>query len=151
MTDPSYRAVIVDFSQDPLNPVCTVESKGPAIESPSCEEWEQQAVAAGVGQNVSKLIYLVSTASGSDVPFPGKPEWGSRVSHEVTDAYYRNGAYPVACVERAAEGIRLGPGGCARCPGLRAPSDDEKTRTIQVRVEQSVFIVRRSSPVSTPQ
>lgn len=145
MIEPAYRATIVDFSADPLHPVCTVENQGPEIGGPTCEQWEQQATSVGVGQHLTKLVYLVSMASGREVPFPGKPEWGSRVSYQATDAYYMKSSYPVACIDVASEGLRLGHGGCAAFPGTHAPTDEEKAKAIRTRVEQSVFVVRRTS------
>jgi TonB family protein len=142
--EPSSRAVVIDFSADPLHPVCTIQSKGPEMGGPTCAQMAQQAVSQALGQKVSKLVYLNSVAPTGDALYQGEPDWGIRVSRISTDQYFLKGSYPIACTEIAAQGQAAGQDGCKDFPGARTLTDLEKQNAYRRRIEISVFAVMRS-------
>ena len=140
MTQAAYRAGIIDFSGDPDNPVCTIQSKGPEIGGFSCEQMIRQVQAMkGLGTRLIKLVYLVSQAPGDAVPYRGEPDWGVRLSYLASDVYYLKGSYPSACVAVAAEGMSARIDPCSAFPGVGTLSQADKKKAIRTRTEISLF------------
>lgn len=145
----SYRAVILDFSADPLHPVCTIRSTGSEVGEPTCAQFEDQASTAGLPQKVTKLVHLLSTAPDTDVPYQGEPDWGARILYIAADQYYLKGSFPIACISVAAEGAAAGRDPCGGFPGSRALTDVERQKATRTRVETSIFAVPRASSAGT--
>jgi TonB family protein len=141
-----YRAVIIDFSADPLHPVCTIQSAGNELAGPTCTQLEDEASTGGLPQKLKKLVYLLSMTPDGDVPYRGEPDWGHRVTFLATDQYTSKGSFPIACISVAAEGATLGRDGCDGFPGAHTLTDAEKQKATRTRVELTIFSVPRESP-----
>jgi TonB family protein len=144
-TGPFYRALVIDFSNDPNHPVCSVKSNITMLGGPTCEQaLASGQVAGGIGERVTKLVFLFATSVGDQKPYQGEPEWGDRFSYVAADQYQLTpGSKPVACVPVAAENPPNGNDGCTGFPGARTISDADKKIAIKTHVETAIFAVRR--------
>jgi TonB family protein len=145
----SYRAVILDFSADPLHPVCTIQSAGNELGGPTCAQLEYQVSTGGLTQKLSKVVYLLSTAPDGVVPYRGEPDWGHRVTYLAADQYVSKSSFPIACISVAAEGATAGRDACTGFPGAHTLTDAEKQNATRTRVELTLFSVPRESPPGT--
>lgn len=147
MLQPAYHATILDFSADPADPVCTVQSKGPAIGGPTCDQLTRQDATKAVQGRVVKVVYLISQAPAGEAPYRGEADWGPRLSYLAADTYYLKGSLPTSCIPVATEGVWAGMNACSSFPGTRTLTDAEKSKAIRMRTEVSFFAILR--PVSS--
>lgn len=140
----SYAAIIIDFSADPLHPLCTIKTDGPQVGDSDCAKVVQQFVSQGMGQKVSKLVFLSSSGPAGDPLYKGEADWGPRVSYVSTEQYFLKGSEPIGCSMIAAEGRATGRDGCKGIPGPETLTNLEKQNASRRRIETSVFATMRN-------
>jgi TonB family protein len=142
---PGHHAVVLDFSNDPTHPTCTIQSAGSSMPGPTCANMLEKfgPTLASVGARWTKMVVVTSVTAADQEPYLGEPDWGARLSYLESEQYFLDKAKPVACVTVAAEGMDIGQDACAQFGGSRSPDESVKRSARKMRVEVSIYAAPR--------
>jgi TonB family protein len=145
-TADGWFAALLDFSKDAAHPTCSIESKDLSV-GLTCEEAVRKFGSAGMEKKVTKLVVMMSFTSGGAQPFPGKPEWGRRVSFIAFELSPPKQGTKPACITVAEQGYLPGDP-CAQFANGLTLFDSDKQSTGKAHIELSRFEVAR--PAALP-
>jgi TonB family protein len=133
-----YFETIIDFSKDPEHPTCTTLSSGMST-GPSCTQALQKYGADGAKNKLTKLVLLMSIATGDEQPYRGDPAWGSRLAFVAFDLYPPAPGGKPACAVIAKEGAPPDLNPCGSYTDASTLSEKDKANPERAHIEQSMF------------
>ena len=143
-----YVAQILDFSNDPNHPSCSILRNG-ILGGATCDEAVQSFGQLGAREKLRRLVVLTSVTTPSQQPFQGEADWGRRAGFVAVELYPTADGTKPTCAVIEEQGVPPTTDPCSRYGEVRTVSDADKRNPHRVHIEQSFFVVPQQTTPST--